>query len=302
MFAIRCMGAIVVGILAPFANLHAQAPNVDPHLKLNPLYRELRDPGVALDRETAEPLVAPLMPSQLTAKEQMEVLRKLVGDDFDIDDVTRESVVAPHVFKIRDLAVKDPNFLGRGTTLWFCAHGSFEKIDHRALVDLFQGYRRDTQLTFLKDAELKERGITRLKNDDIEESYCRASYAILERVQTHGTYRIMTSRTADSVVLSVRLEPSFLRDQAMPNIWQALTPDDTGALKAGPAKPYSGMGTYTRITRMKEPKGLLFVESHQVFAEPKSWFDSPNVLRSKLPLVVQSDVRAFRRQLLKLDR
>ena len=36
-----------------------------------------------------------------------------------------------------------------------------------------------------------------------------------------------------------------------------------------------------------------------VFAEPTGWFEGANLLRSKLPLVVQNNVRNMRREWLK---
>ena len=50
---------------------------------------------------------------------------------------------------------------------------------------------------------------------------------------------------------------------------------------------------------LAEPKGALFVEGHVVFAEPVKWFDGANLLRSKLPPVIQGQVRSFRRELAK---
>ena len=55
------------------------------------------------------------------------------------------------------------------------------------------------------------------------------------------------------------------------------------------------------IGHLKEPANAILVEFHQVFVEPKKWFDGANLLRSKLPLVIQPEVRAFRRELTKLS-
>ena len=67
----------------------------------------------------------------------------------------------------------------------------------------------------------------------------------------------------------------------------------------GPPQPYGGAGMYLKITKLHEPAGALFVEQHIVFAEPTGWFDGANLLRSKLPLVVQSNVRDMRREWMK---
>jgi hypothetical protein len=52
-----------------------------------------------------------------------------------------------------------------------------------------------------------------------------------------------------------------------------------------------------KVTRLVEPAGALFVEYHLVFVEPRAWFGGANLLRSKVPILAQSEVRAFRREL-----
>ena len=56
---------------------------------------------------------------------------------------------------------------------------------------------------------------------------------------------------------------------------------------------------YFKITKLAEPAGALFVEQHIVFAEPTGWFDGNNLLRSKLPIAVQDNVRTMRKEFLK---
>ena len=56
------------------------------------------------------------------------------------------------------------------------------------------------------------------------------------------------------------------------------------------------------MTELIEPQGALFVEYHLVFDEPKAWFGGANLLRSKLPLMVQDNIRKFRRELTKDSR
>jgi len=51
-----------------------------------------------------------------------------------------------------------------------------------------------------------------------------------------------------------------------------------------------------KITRLAEPAGALFVEQHIVFAEPTGWFGGANLLRSKLPPVVQYAIRTTRQE------
>ena len=82
---------------------------------------------------------------------------------------------------------------------------------------------------------------------------------------------------------------------------EAIERDQLGKTKLGPPTPYAGLGGYIKVTGLHEPAGALLVECHAVFDEPQGWFDGKNLLRSKLPLVVQENVRTFRRKLAKVS-
>jgi hypothetical protein len=51
------------------------------------------------------------------------------------------------------------------------------------------------------------------------------------------------------------------------------------------------------VTELVGVEDGLFVEVHVVYAEPYGWFEGRNLLRSKLPPVLQDSVRKFRRKL-----
>ncbi|MCI0738112.1 MAG: hypothetical protein L0Y72_03645 [Gemmataceae bacterium] len=296
----------VVSVLCAIAILAVETASVisgdghsaDPHLQLNPLYRELQEQGVAVGAKLKPTLPAPLFGDKLNAKQQSALLAKLAGDDYPLDELLRPSVVAPFVFKFGEFDTHDPTTLGRRTDLWFIAYGKLESLTHDNLTKLYKGVLKDSQP--LKDALLKERGLKRLDSANAQEEFFHTSYPLLNRVRVHATFRTVSSRHEDSVVLASRLDAAFNKDKEFPNQWRPLEADEAGNLKPGPPQPYEGVGAYLRISRLQEPQGALFVELHQVFAEPTKWFDVPNVLRSKLPIVVLSEVRTFRRELLKL--
>jgi hypothetical protein len=64
----------------------------------------------------------------------------------------------------------------------------------------------------------------------------------------------------------------------------------------GPARPYIGAAWYSKATKLQQPQGAVLFEYHIVFDEPEGWFNGANLLRSKLPLLVQDGVRKFRRR------
>ena len=53
------------------------------------------------------------------------------------------------------------------------------------------------------------------------------------------------------------------------------------------------------MTPLAEPAGAILVECHGVFEEPQGWFQGAPLLRSKLPMLVQEQVRGFRGKLVK---
>jgi hypothetical protein len=98
----------------------------------------------------------------------------------------------------------------------------------------------------------------------------------------------------ESVLVAAEVDPRFLGDPEFPNQWQPIV-GKGGARKFGQANPWSGAGFYMKITKLAEPAGAVLVEQHVIFVEPTGWFDGANLLRSKLPVVVQTSVRTLRR-------
>src|SRR5262249_21631595 len=209
----------------------------------------------------------------------------------------RASVVAPQIVKFRDIDADAADSRGRGIDLWFVAHGNLELLTTKDLQGQFGGGKN--RVTSLKDEELNKRDIKIKAEEGLEETYLHAVASILDRVQVSATSHGMISRTKDSIVLATRLDPRFAKDAGFPNQWRSITlKDDKETL--GSPQPYDGAGMYMKLTRLHEPAGAVFVEFHQVFVEPKQWFDAPNMLKSKLPIVIQAEVRSFRKDFAKL--
>ena len=61
------------------------------------------------------------MPDGLDKQAQLKVLQKLGGDDYPLDELTRNSIVAPYILKFHDVDLGDKNAVGRGVDLSFIA-------------------------------------------------------------------------------------------------------------------------------------------------------------------------------------
>lgn len=266
----------------------------------NPIYRELRDPGLTLAPKVATALPAPTMPDGLNAKQQRAILDKLAGQDYNLDDLLRNSVQAPQVLKFRDISPAPPDATAHGVDLWFIAYGDLAAAANKDMLQPFlNANRKDTKVVALDAAALGKRGIKPSVKEGDEEAYVYASFPMLDRLQLNVTSRTYLTRSADTVLLAGKCDPRFAGDADYANQWRPIRKDDDGKPQAAPASPYEGFGYYVKITPLVEPKGALFVEHHLVFAEPKGWFNGANLIRSKLPLVLQSEVRSFRRELQK---
>ena len=269
----------------------------DFHPRTNSVFKALLDKGIQVSDKEALKLPAPTMADGLDKATQAKVLRDLAGDDYPLDELLRASVVAPQIVKFRDVDAGADDARGRGVDIWFVAHGNLELLTSKNLQGQFGGGKN--RVTLLSEADLTKRGIKVKAEADLEETYLHTVASILDRVQVSATNHGMVSRSKESIVLATRLDPRFVKDADFPNQWRSLTlKDDQEVL--GPPQPYDGAGMYIKLTRLHEPAGAIFIEVHQVFVEPKKWFDAPNMLKSKLPIVIQAEVRAFRKDLAKL--
>jgi hypothetical protein len=269
------------------------------HEAENPLYKSLLDPGLTVGPDLRVKLPPPVMPDGLDAAKQKAVIQQLIGADYDYAEFTRRSVVAPNLLRIRDARPSDPKAPSRGVDVYFIAYGDLRATDDQKFLDrLVNTGKGEGTARGLNREELAKRQIAWKEGDEKKEGYGQVEFDFLEKVRLKITGHAMWSKTAESVVAAAEVDPRFRNDPEFPNEWRPITADG-GAKKVGPPQPYGGAGMYLKITKLHEPAGALFVEQHIVFAEPTGWFDGANLLRSKLPLVVQGNVRDMRREWMK---
>jgi hypothetical protein len=259
--------------------------------------------GVPLESGAAAELPKPQMPDGLTRDQQQKALAKAVGKH-PLDRFVRNSVVAP--FSLEITAVDDAAGKRSGQRVDFCvvAYGTVVEIVEQNLFGDLAGANEPeagepahTSARALTSEELQQRKLAPQKTSDREESYLVLDLPILNRVQLRGVGRALRERSAASVVAGIVLDERFRDDRQFANTWSAITRDAAGKLSVGPPAPYAGLGGYMKVTELRDPAGALFVECHLAFDEPEAWFGGKNLLRSKLPLVVQDNVRTFRRKL-----
>jgi hypothetical protein len=287
----------MLALLFAGCTLAPAEPVKETHDAQNPLYKSLLDPGLSVGADVKAKFPAPTMPDGLDAAKQKAIITNLIGNDYTYEDFTRKSVVAPQLLKLRDVSPSDPKAPARGADVWFIAHGDLKALDDDKFLD---------RLVNVGKGEGKGKGLTKEDlakrkiplPDEKREGYGHIEFDFLEKVHLKATGRAVWTRGDESVLVAAEIDPRFRGDAVFPNQWQSIIKEG-GTTKLGPAHPWDGAGFYLKITKLSEPAGALFCEQHVIFAEPTGWFEGANLLRSKLPLVVQNNVRTMRKEWMK---
>lgn len=283
--------------LAVLATAPAQPPA--KHEDQNPLFKRLLDSGLDAGGKEKIKFPAPSMPDGLDAAKQTAIIKALIKDVHAYDEFTRKSVVAPQLSKVSDISGGDPKTPVRGVDVWFVAHGDFKQLEDDKFLDrLTNAGKGGGKGGSLDKVAVGKRGIELKAEDEKREGYGHFEFDFLEKVKLAGVGHMMWSRNAESVVVAAEIDPRFLNDKEYPNQWRSIIKEG-GKVKLGDPQPWQGAAMYLKITKLAEPAGAVFAEQHIIFAEPTGWFDGTTLLRSKLPLAVQENVRNTRKEFMK---
>jgi hypothetical protein len=297
---VRPLLLLLIPITASLTPACALAADVEPAHAKNDVYQTLQRDGFTL-AGTHVAFPAPLLLDGDSSEKERAALRKLAGSDAALAELLRNSVVAPQILKIRDEKTADGTLI-RIADLWFAVHARLEEIDPAKMGGKKgQGESVETgnmkiRSVLLSDDELKTRGIT--GRDPQLEWYSHMTGDLLDRIHVESTDHAQGTKGNDSWVFASRTDPRFDGDKAYPNQWWPIerTAKPKGAPNAAP-RGFAGGASTTKISRLASEPGTLFVEGHFAFAEPNAWFDGAPVLRSKISLVAQDQIRRLRREL-----
>jgi hypothetical protein len=266
----------------------------------NPIFDDLVNKGIEVSGPTLYKLAPPMMADGLDAAGQKRALEKVADEHHSVESLLRKSLVSPFVLKITD---GDPaageTKASKRINLFFIVYADLDKVSDE------QFLKRQAESELKNEQNSQETKFVALSADELtarqisaspEERYLALDTNLFDRVRVTGTLHARQTRTADSVLVAMVLDSRFETDPKYPDAWRSLTRDDAGKLKIGERRPYRGVGAYIKATRLLEPAGAIFVESHIVFNEPADWFGGSNFLRSKLPILSQDAVRNLRRR------
>jgi hypothetical protein len=242
-------------------------------------------------------LPVPLVRKGMKPAELDEVLDK-ARERVPLNLFLKNNVYAPHNLTIQSIddpeAKKDAR-RAQSIKLTFVAYGKLKTVIEKDMLTQLIGGGKN-KVDTLTDKQLKERGIeVKTITKDFEERYSQMELELLDTILVSGITRNIRTSDENSAHMTTLLDPRFAKDKEFPNRWQPIS--QKGEL--GKAEPYSGLGGYVFALDLPKPAGALYLEMHFVLHEPYAWFDGKNLLRSKLPLVIEKNVRDFRRKLAK---
>ncbi len=292
-----------LGLVLALPWVHASHADDPPK---NHLFSELTEKGVTIGGQ-AYRLPEVTMADGLAAAEQQKQLESIADERHPVESLVRRSVVAPFSLKIATLKDDDGEAgTARAVDLWFVAYGDIEKITSDGVLEFLQDVRGGDkekpsddpgEAAFLTDDEIAAQKLTPPGVDPKSERYFFNTFELLDRLRLRATRQAVVTSSGKSVLVAIRFDPRFDADSQRPNTWQPLSRNDLGQMVAGDPQPYSATGSYLKITPLAEPAQALFIEYHLIFDEPPGWFRGANLLRSKLPVMIEDVVRKARRRL-----
>jgi hypothetical protein len=265
----------------------------EAELAANPLYRTVLGEGLVVGGVTVK-LPEPCLREGMTEPERRAALKGALVD-IPLDEFARDSVNAPFKLKIRDVTY--PGGVVRVVDLWFAIHADLDEIKLNDMAGK-GGEGEAGNMKFsarvLADAELKAPPKVVAEGLD---RHVLSKGTLLDRIDVSTVNHIMGSKAGGALVIASRTDPAFLKEGELANRWLPIP--DPGAAKKdpGPPRAYEGSVGYSRIARISEKPPVLLVESHLAFVEPKGWFHGASILRSKLALIAQDQIRQLRREL-----
>jgi len=255
------------------------------------------------DAAAALPEFKPTLRDGMTADQQMQAIRSILGN-LEEERFFRSSIVSPFVFEMKPVAKLENGGQRQRLDVWFVAYGKLAAIEEKQMMDDLTGPEAKPTpglpeiARALSEQEMKARELKfGDQPDGSSRSYGIMGVNILDKAFVTGITSSRYRKTDESIELFLRLSPSLFEDADFPARWHSLSKAADGTFQLGEPNPYTDLAALIKVTELAGVEEGLFVEVHVVYAEPYGWFEGRNLLRSKLPPVLQDSVRKFRRKL-----
>jgi hypothetical protein len=268
----------------------------------NPVYKSLLAEEVTLNG-TRVSIVAPAISDDATKEEQRAALRGIAGSDQKLDELLRDSVSAPFILRVHDAKAHDGDII-RSADVWFTVHADLDEVDFDDLSQRASNAKpvEAGNMRFasklLSEADLKPFDLATEQSapKDRREWYVHLTGRLLDRIQVEATNRVSATRSKDSLVVASLTAKAFTEGSLYPNLWRPI-PKQGSREKSVTSHLYAGGVGYAKISRIAIQPRTLLVETHLVFLEPNAWFEGAPILRSKISVIAQDQIRRLRREI-----
>ncbi len=280
----------------PPTSSHVDA-DLDVHLSLNPVYRELVEPKqeaiVRLDP-------AAVLDGQSAAEQHTSLLR-LIEEKYALDRFLSPSVFAPHALRMEREKGSD-GWVAMRVAVIFAAEGRLDAISSSRFVNQLVPVDDEAASRELLASELAAAGVELESRDPQREFFHRVRGKLFDRVEFRGVSRSYWTQSEDSILLALQFDARFDSIDELRATWERFERGADGSLQPVEDGVFPGGGLFIKITQLKEPTDRLIVEARMMLVEPLAWFGGSNLIGSKLPPAVQSEVREIRRKVLRESR
>ena len=178
--------------------------DTEPIHARNPVYAEAIRSGFHADGATIK-LPGSILKDGFDADQQHAVLLELCGSERAVADLLRDSVTSPFLLKVRDQKTTDATV--RIVDLWFVVHGDLDRLDPvevagQASGKTFGAGNMRFQSRLLSDAELKPRGRSSRRGQDLSRWFVHLEGRLLDRLRVQATNEAVATRTEESMVIA----------------------------------------------------------------------------------------------------
>jgi hypothetical protein len=271
----------------------------------NPIFKELVEKGVPMSDGLAVKLPRPILPNGLDAAGQQKAIANAPRARSSVKELLTKSYYAPVEVKIRTVKEPEPKIPGvRIIDAWFVVHGNWDILRSKDFLESVAGKdegkgksRVVSKSGVLTPNELAERKLTVADRDGLQSQFVYSTFSLFERVEISATRFAALLNGKESLLAAGQIDRRFNHDREYPNEWRPLVRDAQAEIRRGKPHPFLHAGGYAKITRLVEPANAAFVEFHLVYEEDYGWFDGINLVKQKVPVMVQEKVRTFRRKL-----
>jgi hypothetical protein len=266
-----------------------------------PLFVELIEPGLRAATGDFIPMEGPGLKEGLDSTAQQSVLEKLSGND-GWERFSRSSVVAPVTVSIQSINDGKSDRYGYQLHSAYVLHSPMSTLRDQSLMErTFGKPTAEDQEAGLSIRELKPNELSSVDPkfqpvDNVGYSYIEIP--LLSKIRLDGAIRVERHESARQLDIAWVFDDRFsTSSDKLSNQWTKLKANELGKLEAGSPNPYGGAGGWIRLFEVSQNPPQVVVEMRWILHEPDAWFNGGNLLRSKLPILIQESVRSFRRKL-----